>query len=434
MQSWKVTRIVGLFAALSLASGQYDSKAQTLDEAIVSAWENNPAIARAKALVLRAEGGVDQSNANYKPTITLTGQASTSDRDARLQNGASFSESLDPLSTTLRIDQSLYTSGLRHVESKQARLGVETREFELAADRRRLALEVAQATSRVIIADQAILIAAGRVERNQTQVDAERERYRLGTGTETGIYFVEARAAEALSAIARSRSDMLTARQSFEQITGLSPIKPTWLQNQGEMPETLEEAVSDALLHAPEIEAARRNYDISTLSIKSAKKRYGPQVGLAFEASSSRQNSPTIDQDDELRASLTVSIPLYSASRPSAEKKQAHADQSAALADIRALVQQVELRVYDTWYRRKAAYEQRQAAEHGLVAAQKALEGVEMGRNAGLWSITDLLDASDQLAEAELALLEARSAVDLTEFELLLLTGRLAGGSSALGN
>ncbi|GAB5457600.1 MAG: outer membrane channel protein TolC [Henriciella sp.] len=416
----------GIFLIMSLMlSWVSKGEAQSLQDAINAAWQNNPAMVRSQSGIDRAGAALGQAKANYRPTLSFDSSISASSREASLQDGNNFSETSEPLSATLRLNQTLYASGLRTIQSKNARYGLDASNHQKVSDQRALALNVAQSLSDLILSDFSLKIAIDRAKRNNALIDAERERLRLGTGTETNVYLVEARAADAEAAMAGARSELAATRRAFELVTGLTVEQPYWGNLDLLVVETLEEAVSLALKQSPDIKAAQANFEISALNVKASKRRYGPQVALALEASTSRESSPAIDQDDDLRATMTFSLPLYSGNRSSYDKREALADQTIAWANIRALTDDTEQRVTETWYRRVAAKEQLRAAEAGLNAAAQALEGVRRGRDAGLWSLTDVLDASEQLAEAEQRQSEAVIALDLAGFELALLVGSL---------
>ena len=85
----------------------------------------------------------------------------------------------------------------------------------------------------------------------------------------------------------------------------------------------------------------------------------------------------------------------------------------------------MDLLTTEDWARERMAVAALSAETERLRSAELALEGVERGLNAGLWTIVDVLDASDQVLRARLSLAEATRELRLARTRLALNTGSL---------
>ncbi|MEO0870498.1 MAG: TolC family protein [Pseudomonadota bacterium] len=407
-----------VFAFCSAAHGQ------SIEESISAAFDSNPDLEVADANIDVARAGVGQARAAYRPQISFQSSISAAERDARLPGGNSFQETSEPVSATISAQQPLYTNGLRTIASRQAVLGVREQRLLRDASKESLALTVIDVYASLSQTQEDLQISIETERLLSDQVRAEEERLRLGTGTRTDVSQVQARLARARAEISRQRFQLQSIRASFELVTGLVPERVSWPNELPSVPPGIDLAVSEGRENSARLAATRTSSERARLDVASANRRYGPQVSLNIEASTAREPSPAIDQDDEVRASLSLSLPLFSGGRKTADRREAIARRSASLAALRsediALVQDIT----SAWYRLESANAELSAVAAEISAAEATLEGVSRGRSAGLWSVTDVLDAAEQLNTAKRRRVAARASRDAAQFQLSILTGR----------
>jgi len=114
-------------------------------------------------------------------------------------------------------------------------------------------------------------------------------------------------------------------------------------------------------------------------------------------------------------------MPLFNGGRGSSERRQAYAQRNAAAADVRQADKDLERHTTDIWVRLTGADARIAALMIRVEAADEALEGVRRGQDAGLWSVTDILDAMQERIEAEKALEQAQAERILSAYELSML-------------
>ncbi|WP_198019752.1 TolC family protein [Hyphomonas sp. L-53-1-40] len=400
------------------------SNAQTVDDAISAALLESPALDRTEAGIKAAREGVRQARAAYLPEVTFSASASTARRDARLRESSDFSETSEPTSVTIRASQPLYTNGLRQVAQQQATNTVRARRHEQEATRLDVALQVVEAMVQLDLARKSASLDRTLQSLLRDQVRAEEERYRLETGTQTNVVQARARLAAAEAAITASDMGVQQAEIRLALLTGypvdmLAPM----ITASAELPPSLDDALFLARENSPNIALARSSYTAARLGAVTAARKYGPQINLSAEASTARTPSPAIEQDDDIRATLTFSMPLFNGGRSSSERRQAYAERRASAADVRKAGQDLQRHVTDTWVRLASAKSRLTALQVRLDAAGEALKGVRQGQQAGLWTVTDILDAMEERVEAERALEQARAEHILSAYELSITCG-----------
>lgn len=399
------------------------SEAQTVAQVAQAALENSPSIDQAKASRQAAIEGVLQANAAYRPEVSLNASISSSERDARLRGSSDFSETSEPKSASIRLDQSIYTNGLRPLAKRRALSGVRASRHQYQATQNTIVLDAINALLQIQLARQNVAQEERLKLFVSDQVEAEKARFDLDVGTLTDVSQAEARLASANASLALAKAQLIQAEQELEFLTTFKPAKNIPEVQAPAVPARLEDALRMAGEHVPELAAARANVQTSQLDLISAGKRYGPQVGLTLEASTARTPSPAIDRDDDVRATLSFSLPLYTGGRKSSERREALAQSRAATAALREAELNLQRRITGVWLNFEAAREQIVALSERRDAAEVALEGVRRGRDAGLWSVTDILDAVEQTIIAEQALAEAKTAYLAAAYELSISCG-----------
>src|SRR5437868_1934455 len=117
--------------------------AQTLTEAFAYAYNNNPQLLAQRALLRATDEGVPQALANWRPTVTFTGQAGRTNAFSQTTGAPETHTVFVNRSLDLRITQPLYRGGrteaatrqaINNVQSSRAQtLGVETTVFQAVA-------------------------------------------------------------------------------------------------------------------------------------------------------------------------------------------------------------------------------------------------------------------------------------------------------------
>lgn len=422
MRHFALSICCGSVLAAFLAVTAPGSEAQTLDDAIRAAHKTHPTVDQAKAALIVARERFQQTKSSYFPRITLEGSASYSDRVAQLQDDTRFEDSSEPLNATLSMEHMLYTHGLRPLNTKRAALDVKAQRYQLQDMKNQLAIETARTMLLAFQADEAYRIEQDTNQRMQAQIDAEEMRHRLGTGTITDIAQVKARYARSSADLARAKYNLDRLVRTFERLTGLPLNSNKRPLNIPAPPTSLEDALRLARRHSPVLKSAKTQYDGSRVNAVAASRTYGPQVGASVEASTSRNTSPTIDRDDDIRATLSLSIPLYTGGRANAETRQAIAESKMALGAIKVADDDLEAQVTDAWINHVSALAETEALLVQVQASEDAVTGLQRGRELGVASVTDVLNAMEQLARARLSLSQAETQALVAQFELSVMT------------
>ena len=126
----------------------------------------------------------------------------------------------------------------------------------------------------------------------------------------------------------------------------------------------------------------------------------------------------------QAQAGAQITIPLYQGGKPAAQERQAQSRESQALEQVvateRSVVQQVRA-AYAAW---QASNEIIASTQTAVAAAELSLEGTRAEQTVGTRQILDILNAEQELLQAQVQLVTARRNAYVAAFTLLAAMGR----------
>jgi outer membrane protein len=128
---------------------------------------------------------------------------------------------------------------------------------------------------------------------------------------------------------------------------------------------------------------------------------------------------------------IRATIPLYQGGRPSAQIKQAQAREGQALDNEIAAERSVIAAVRAAFSNYRAAGEIITATQTAVDSAELSLRGVRAENSVGNRTVLDILNAEQELVNAQLQLVTARRNAYVAGFSLLSAMGRV--GAKELG-
>jgi outer membrane protein len=185
--------------------------------------------------------------------------------------------------------------------------------------------------------------------------------------------------------------------------------------------------VDVALEHNPDLIAAREAAEAAGFDTRVAGSGRLPRLSL-FASTDYQNFLGTLPSGNNSGTDLTVgarvSVPLFQGGRPAAQQRQASAFERAALENAIAVERNVIAQVraaYSSW---RAANAVIVSSEAAVDAAELSLEGVRAENTVGNRTILDILDAQQELLNAQVQLVTARRNAYVAGFTLLAAMGR----------
>lgn len=418
-------RTTGTYAEI-VEAARLEAREGDLKDIIVSAFEFHPQLKSLRAQGRATRENVLEARASYLPQIALDSTASISNREARLQDGSGFDQNTEPLSVSLRLNQTLYNGGRRSLATRNALIST-----QVANARYRIS---ATSISAEIINDYTALMAseaeADALDRSvvalinlEKSVQARRA---AGDATRTEVSQAVSRLAAARARREAARASVSNARARLLSKTGFLVQNPK-LPKEALEPLTLslQDILERAKQESASLENTKLNEQTAQVSLQQETRKWLPTVSLTANATSVRDSSPTIARDDDLNVGLRLTMPLYTGGAGSAQTRRAAAQYQAARYASDDALREVRLQVTQLWTQLQSGRASLEAQHASVAASEDALIGVTRAQLAGLSTTQDILDATQVKLEAEIALAQAEFSQYATRLLLRLFIGEL---------
>lgn len=412
-----------LAAVLGLA-GAAPAASETLGDAIAMAYQANPKLQAQRSTQRAIDETYVQARAGWGPTVGAgvndtylntrgpsEGGVIDIDGDGipdSLSNGANEAYTAN---AALSLNQPLYTGG-------RVASAVAGTQADILAGRETLRRVETQVLSTVIRSyvdvrrdQEALRINQENVAVLQRDFADSQQRFRVGEITRTDVAQSQARLAGAQSQLRVAQAVLTISRAHYAAVVGQNPgelaPEPSLA---GLMPESLDEAFAVAQQNSADLRAAQYAEQSSRARIAGAKAERLPQVGLAAGFGYSGPSRP-IDADQYTRniiARATVAVPLFTAGVVSSRIRQATERNSTDRINIETARRQVLLDLTESWSQLEAARANIASSQEQVYATRVAAEGARQELRVGLRTTLDVLNAEQELRNAQLAQLAAR--------------------------
>ncbi len=399
--------------------------ADDLREALVMAYNTNPTLQAARAQQRAVDEGVPIARSAGLPS--LSGTASYSEFvDGSSGNPLAPDRNLD---AQLNLGMPVYAGGGIRNSVRAAETRVNAGRADLRAAESGLFSQVVAVYMDVILAEAVVKLNRANVQRLEVNLQATRDRFEIGDLTRTDVAQSESRLATARGQTRTAEANLIAARERYIQIVGKAPenlAPPPPLLG---LPGSADEAVAIALDSNPDLLAARQRAKAAGFDTAATGASRLPKVSVFANSGyndylGSNHIVGAVQSTTSTTVGVRASVPLFQGGLPSAQRRQAQARESAALEQEIGIERSVIAAV-------RSAYAQWQAAEALIVSSQAAvdaaelsLEGVRAENTVGNRTILDILNAENELLNAQVQLVTAKRNAYVAGFNLLAAMGK----------
>jgi outer membrane protein len=401
------------------------AQAQTLGDALASAYRHSNLLDQNRALLRAVDEDVALAEANLRPVLNWITRFD-------LNTGSTTSLSL---STQLLAEVTLIDFGRGRLAVEAAREQVLATRAALVGVEQRVLLRAVAAFMDVHTAIETVALRQNNVRVITQELRAARERLDVGDSTRTDVAIAEARLAGAQSMLAAAEGDLAVAREAFRAATGAYPNRLAPPPALPRLPQTLAAAQDIARRLHPAIAQVQHEVSAADLNVERIQlQRRGQVTGQAGLGASIR-DTPTTSATSSATASasMTYSVPVYSGGRVPATERQAMARRDAVRAGLHQTAADITQSVANGWAQLAVAQARLQASELQVRAARTAYEGVRAEAGVGSRTTLDVLNAEQELLDAQSSRILAAAGVQIASYALLESTGQLTAQSLRLG-
>lgn len=398
-------------AALALASAVLlppaGAAADTLVDALAQTYITNPRLLAQRAALRATDEQVPAALSNWRPTITMSGQAGYSDvtQDSRQSRQ---NVDLHPRSASITITQPITSGGGEFATLEQAKNLVQAARADLFSLEQEVLLEAATAYANVV-RDTAVL----RLNQNNErvlgeQLNATRNRFEVGELTRTDVAQAEARLAEAVAGRVQAEGALTTSIANYEQVIGPLPselVRPRALSG---LPATREEAIAIALENNPDIAGARFRVRAAEDAVDIRIAELLPSLSLQGELSYGYETGQPNLETRRATILAQLSVPLYQSGAEYAALRAARDTLAQRQSELDQTIRLVTEAVNAAWDQLNAARASITSFQAQVRAQEIALEGTRQESTVGTRTVLDVLDAEQELFNAQVAVERAQ--------------------------
>lgn len=415
----------GLLAAAGVAALAVSgaAHADTLREALIQTYNSNPTITGQRAQLRTLDEGVAIARAGRRPQVAGTAGFNQDLVSTGRANTRGFSAGAD-------ISYPLFNGGRIGNQIRAADTRVEAGRANLRATEGDIFTEAVGAYMDVIRDRSIVSLNQNQTRVLETNLQASRDRFEVGDLTRTDVAQSEARLALARSGLATASGRLTGSEENYRRVIGALPDDLQPPPALPALPRTPDEAVEIALANnadlvaiGAQIRAAGLDVDVvraDRLPSLSANTntRYQNALGTADNgidvAPGTIPNSAT-----SAGIGLSARIPIYQGGLVASRVRQAQAFRGQLLEQSIAVERGVVSQTRAAFASYQAANEAIASNEIAVAANTLALEGTRAELGVGTRNVLDVLNAEQELLNANVLLVTARRDAYVAGFALL---------------
>jgi outer membrane protein len=432
--------------ALLLALAAPASGATDLMDVWRAAAAHDPELAAARAALAAGEARRAQAGSLWRPTVGLQAGVGVADAESATRGaqfaapgfgrsaGVEFDTSVTGGTSTryaLSVRQPLYDRE-RSARSEQLRIAGEVAERQWQAARQALVLRSAERYFEAALAAQQLRVTGQQLAATERARTEAEDRFRAGDRAVTDVHEATARAAALQAERLAAESALAIRRARLADLMGAVPSAELALPAAGgaAAPQPLEEWLARAASANPQVLLAEAQVRHAEQEARKTAAALSPtldavaQVGRERIAGSGNFGSAS-NTSVQRAVGVQLNVPLYTGGWRQARQAEALALADQARAELARARDQAIQQTRAAWLELSVARGRTEALESAVRASAARLDATRVGLEAGDRTTLDLLNAQNDAAAAELALLQARVQWQLQRLRLAAAAGNL---------
>ncbi|MGI3170654.1 TolC family outer membrane protein [Pseudooceanicola sp. C21-150M6] len=417
---------VAVLSAAGLLFTQGTARAETLADALASAYNTSGLLEQNRALLRAADENVPQALSALRPIISWSASASrTFGETASATSGyALVGTESGSASLSLSAQILLYDGGASRIGVEIAKESVLATRQSLVAVEQQILLRAASAYLEVLRAQAFLDLRQNNLRLLTQELRAAKDRFEVGEVTRTDVSLAEARLAASRSNLATAQGTLAQARLEYLTAVGHEPGSLSPVRALTGLPATADAAAALALRQHPALLQARYQVNVAELRIAVADAALSPSVSLSGSLSLSR-NFYNDGRSQTGTISLGASQPIYSGGSLSSLQRQAHQNRDAARSGLHVTAGDIRQNVGNAIATRQLLRASYESSQQQVRAAQLAFQGVREEATLGARTTLDVLNAEQELLDARANLISSEIDQLVAGYSLLSAMGEL---------
>ena len=425
----KLSRIL---IALAVAAALPAAQAEDLVGVYHDALSSDPTFLSARA---QYEAGIEklpQARSGYLPLLSGTASAFRN----RISNDIAQNINYNTSTYSVTLSQPIFRVQ-NWIAIDQAHQQVLQAEASLASAGQDLVLRVSQAYFDVLLAQDNVALSESQKTAISEQLAQAKRNFEVGTATIVDTLDAQARYDQTNALLISNKNDLEVKRRALQQLINkvpqtLAPLKDP-LVLAPPSPNDIEAWVKVAADSSFTVVSAKANDEIAKEEVSRQKAARLPTLDAT--ASWSKGYDPTnqvqglVGPNSTISSvGITLSMPFFTGGLTQSRIREAVANQTRADQDLENAQRTTAQNVRMNFLNVTSGIAQVQALEQALTSTQSQLDSTILGRDVGVRTSVDVLNAQQQVYQTRRDLQQARYNFLLNTLRLKAAAGQLAEG------
>lgn len=317
---------------------------------------------------------------------------------------------------------------------KKGQISSELAQLQFNASSQQLISDVARAYFDVLLAEDVLNVTQATKKAYAHQLAQAKKAFEVGTATITDTHEAQAGYDGAQAQEISAMSDLEAKRNTLASLTNLKPEEIKHLPGKriitNTNPGTQEQWLTRAQDNSLAFKSAQQQLLLAEQNLTAARGQHLPTVTLNAALNDSRNNdarsiASQLDRSRNNTLGINLSLPLFAGGAINSQVSEAVANLDRARDDVEAAKRKVQLDVRRGWLGVSNGAALIRAQEQLLVSAKSKLDSTTLGKEVGVRTNLDLLNAEKDYQDAVRALAQARYSFLLARLTLAQVAGTL---------
>lgn len=408
------------------------ARAQSLIETLSTTYNSNPDLLAQRAVLRQTDEGLAQAVANWRPKVSLSIEYNKIEADSLPVSRPATYYALNGRTTLLQVTQPIFRGGKTVADTKTAQANIQAQRALLQDTEQTVLLQAAN-TYADLLRDVGIVdVRKNNVRVLLQQLEATRERFRVGELTITDVSQAEARLEQAKADLVLAEAQVRIDQAAYQRVVGSRPGTLGDLAFIGALPSSEEECIALAMDFGPRAVSAQHRITAASYGVNSQISALLPQVDLVGFIQYQQDLQSPNDQFYQYGVRVRATVPIYqNGSEWSAirQAKEIVGQRRNELDSARRLAAQT---VISAWRNLDSARSRVTSFTAQVKANDVALNGVRQEALVGSRTTLDVLNAEQELLNSQVSLISARRDVQISYYGVLAGIGRLTARTLGL--
>lgn len=389
----------------------------------------------ARAAWTAAQEKLPQGRSGLLPSISVSGSTQYNDRRIDFRDAVTPDNNtrFNSNALSLSITQPIYRRQ-NIIVHEQAKTQLEQADAVLAQAAQDLITRTAQAYLDVLLAQDNVALAGAQKTAIAEQLAQAKISFEVGTATITDTHEAQARYDLSVAQEIAAQNDLEVKKRALDQLIGraapaLAPLGPGFKLVSPD-PAAIDKWVEEARNNNHQVRAAQSGVTLAGQEVERNRGGHYPTLDAFATWSENRSGAGNFggtgtDVNNKI-IGLQLAVPIYQGGLINSRVRESLALEDKSRLDLESARRTAELATRQGYLGVTSGIAQVKALEAALTSSQSALDSSRLGREVGVRTQVDVLNAQQQLFSARRDLAQAKYNYILSTLRLKAAVGRLA--------